>query len=293
MTLRLSSWSRRLARLSTAWLALAWPAMAETELDFRAGASWGNDQFFGSDGDDRGFTQDLTVHAHVMDPRNDISLWVRHRLVVERTGKRRTDEMTAVTRWLTERDTGPIVWTFGPALGLALSGNYGGAKLQDAWHRWLGNGFTLDNGLPNQYAPHRTGALVGARGGPSWLPYPWLRLVLGSELQAGWGGTGRSMVAFYDALEFESGHPSFRLFLSGGVDAERNWVTDPTLKLPGGYRAGSFYKTAHVRMAARGTEWEVGLTAETFVGGSTGHLCVVYLIIGGGDGFRYQHALRN
>lgn len=258
----------------------------------RLGAEWGNDQLYGSDGDDLGFTQDTTLEAHVLDRSNDASLSVRQRLMVERGGVRRTDEVTCELGWLQEHTGGPFVWTFGPTAALVLSGNYGGSKLQNYWHELLDNGYTFDEGLPNRYEPHRTGLVLGARGGPSWLPLPWLRLLVGAELAGALGGTGQSTIALYDAVEFESGGPPFRLAVTGGVDYERNWTRDPTLALPGGYDTTGIYRSTHVRMAARGPQWEVGLRAVTNVGGSQAHMGMAYVLLGGGEGFRHEHALR-
>jgi len=285
------------------WLALGWfcyPAHAQAEPSetrawqsaLRVGGEWANDQLYGSDGDDLGFTQDLGVQVHYVGSRDDFSLRARQRLMIERTGDRRTDEVTFELGWLTERTGGPFVWTFGPTLGLVLSGNYGGAKLQNAWHELIDNGYTLGNGLPNRYAPQRTGLLVGARGGPSWLPLPWLRLLVGVEATGAIGATGQSLIALYDALEFESGSAGFRLVLTGGIDYERSWTQDPTLALPGGYATNGFYRSTHLRMAARGRQWEAGLRAHTNVGGSEAHLGMVYVLFGGGEGFRHEHALR-
>lgn len=258
----------------------------------RFGAEWGNDQLYGSNGDDLGLTHELTVKAHYIDEHDDYSLHVRQRLMVERGGKQRTDEVSFELGWLTERGGGPFEWTFGPSLALVLSGNYAGAELQNAWHELLDNGYTFEAGLADGYAPHRTGVVVGARGGPSWLPLPWLRLVAGVEVAGAIGGTGRSIIAVYDALEFESGSPGFRLVLTGGVDYERSWTNDPTLRLRGGYDTSGLYRSAHLRMAARGPEWEAGFRACTNVAGSGGHLGMVYVLFGGGEAFRHEHALR-
>ncbi|HEY6728855.1 MAG TPA: hypothetical protein VI197_32815, partial [Polyangiaceae bacterium] len=154
----------------------------------RVGAEWGNDQLYGSAGDDHGFTQELTLRAHAIDERDDLWFGARQRLMIERGGHRRTDEVTFELGWLTERGTGALVWTFGPTLGLVLSGNYAGAELQNAWHELIDNGYTLDAGLADDYAPHRTGVVLGGRGGPSWLPLPWLRLLVGVELAGAIGG---------------------------------------------------------------------------------------------------------
>lgn len=258
----------------------------------RLGAEWGNDQLYGSNGDDQGFTHDFTLQAHYMREHDDYSLRARQRLMIERGGERRTDELSFELGWLTEQDGGPFVWTFGPSLALVLSGNYGGAELQNTWHDLLDNGYTFDAGLANDYAPQRTGVVLGARGGPSWQPLPWLRLLVGVELAGAVGGTGQSLIAVYDALEFESGTPGFRLVLTGGIDYERSWTSDPTLQLSGGYDTSGIYRSTHLRMAARGREWEAGFRAQTNVGGSDGHLGMVYVLLGGGEGFRHEHALR-
>lgn len=276
------------------------PANASTEPSpgapwppaLRLYGEWGNDQLYGSEGDDKGFTQELTLRVHAIVPANDLWLGARQRLMIERGGERRTDELTFELGWLTERGAAPFVWTFGPVLSLVLSGNYGGSKLQNTWHELVDNGYTFDAGLANAYAPHRTGVVLGGRGGPSWLPLPWLRLLVGVELAGAVGGTGRSIVAVYDALELESGSSGFRLVLTGGVDYERNWTRDPTLRLDGGYDTTGIYRSAHVRLAARGRSWEAGYQARTNVGGSAGHQGMVYVLLGGGEGFRHAHALR-
>lgn len=259
---------------------------------FRLDVAEGNDQLYGSNGDDQGFTQDFTLRAHYIAHRDDYSLSARQRLMIERGGQRRTDEITFELCWLTDHALGPFQWTFGPSLALALSGNYGGAKLQDAWHELLDNGYTLEEGLPNDYAPHRTGVVLGGRGGPSWLPLPWLRLLVGAELAGALGGTGQSLIAVYDALEFEAGRPDFRLVLSGGIDFERSWTQDPTLRLSGGYDTSGIYRSTHLRLAARGRQWEAGFRARTNVGGSESNSGMIYLLLGGGEGFRNEHALR-
>ncbi len=261
----------------------------------RALLAWGNDQLYAGSGDDVGFTQDLSLELHALEllaEHSDLSLASRQRLIVERYGPRRTDEMTFDLRWLLERPWGPLSWVFGPTLGLALSGNYGGAKLQDAWHRTLDNGYTLGSGLPNGYGPHRTGVVIGARGGPSWLATPWLRVLVGGELQGAVGGTGRSLVALYDAVEVEPRNHGLRFAVSSGVDFERTWTRDPGLKLPGGYATGGFEKSAHLRVAARADQWEFGTMARTNVGGAGTHQGVIYLLVGGGDAFRHGHAIR-
>jgi len=298
----------RNSRGLVAWLSLAcmtFPSHASAQpvepssrlMPLRFGAEWANDQLYGSNGDDLGFTQDITVQAHYVSAHDDFSLRARQRLMIERPtdgapADRRSDEMTFELGWLTEHPGGPFVWSFGPTLALVLSGNYGGAKLQNAWHGLLDNGYTFDTGLADRYAPHRTGVVFGARGGPSWLPLPWLRLLVGVEVSGAVGGTGQSLVALYDALELESGKPGFRLVLTGGIDCERSWTSDPTLGLPGGYDTSGIYRTTHLRMAARGRQWEAGFRAQTNVGGSEGHLGMVYVLVGGGEGFRHEHALR-
>src|SRR6187551_4071237 len=92
------------------WLALAWfccPAHAQAEPSetrawqsaLRFGGEWANDQLYGSDGDDLGFTQDLGVQVHYVGSRDDFSLRARQRLMIERTGDRRTDEVTFELGW--------------------------------------------------------------------------------------------------------------------------------------------------------------------------------------------------
>lgn len=292
-----SSWLVAWLPLCTSWF----PARAGAEqvpearpwhAALRGGAEWSNDQLYGSNGDDLGFTHDFGIRADYVGEHDDFSLRARQRLMVARTRERRTDELTFELGWLTEHAGGPFEWTFGPALGLVLSGDYGGSKLQNAWHELLDNGYTFEEGLADSYAPHRTGVVLGARGGPSWLPLPWLRLLVGLEVSGALGGTGQSVVAVYDAIEFESGRPEFRLLLTGGIDYERSWTSDPTLRLRGGYDTSGIYRSTHVRMAARGREWEVGLAARTNVGGSEGHMGTIYLLFGGGEGFRHEHAVR-
>jgi hypothetical protein len=267
----------------------------DSEYQPRVVTRWGNDQFYGSGGDDLGFTQDLTLEAHWLRATDDLSLRARQRLIIERvdsTNKLRTDELTFELGWLTERIWGPFRWSFGPSFALALSGNYGGAKLQNAWHHLIGNGYTFENGLANDYAPYRSGVVFGGRGGPSWLVIPGVRVLAGVDLRGALGETGRSLVGFYDALEVESGKEQFRLLLSGGIDYEHSWSNDPALSMSGGYETSRFNATSHLRAAARGPVWEVGLRAETNVGGSDGNLGMLYVLIGGGYAFRDEHATR-
>ncbi len=258
----------------------------------RVTAAWGNDQFYSGTGDDVGFTQDASFEAHLVSSSEDFALAVRHRMIIERYGPNRTDEFSWKLSWLSERRQGPFIWTFGPSARLVLTGDYLGGRVQNAWHEHLGNGFTFENGLPNRYAPYHTGLVVGGRAGPSWLPLPWLRLLVGTELLAALGGTGRSVVALYDSFEVESAPDGVRLAFAFGVDLERCWTRDPALELPGGYDTSALYRSERARVALRGDSWELGLQSETNVGGSGANLGTLYVLLGAGSSFRHQHALR-
>lgn len=295
MTSPLARWTGRFwlfALLPGAALATPPPAPDEPELLPRVVARWSNDRFALHGGDDLGFTQDASLEAHLIREADDLGLRVRQRLITERYGRRRTDEFTWQLYWLRNWNQGPLIWTYGPSATLALSGNYGGADLQNTFHETVSDGYTFDHGLADEYAPNRTGLVLGGRAGPSWLPHPWLRLLVGTELGVALGGTGRSTLALYDALEIESSPKGFRIAFSIGFDLERTWTRDPSLKLPGGYHTSKLYRVGHWRLALRGDLWEAGYRGEHNVGGAHTNLGTFYVLVGGGNAFRDEHAFR-
>ena len=261
-------------------------------LEPRARFAWGNDQFYPENGDDLGFTQDLGVEAHLLNRIDDYALRLKYRLITERYGKRRTDELTSELRWLHEHDLGLMRATLGPALSFAASGNFGGAELQNTWHRAFNDAYTFDHGLADEYPDHTFGLGLGGQLGFTYSPYWWLRLMLGSQLSVACGKSGRSQTSLYDALELESGNAGLRVAASLGVDLERTWTHDPYLQLPGAYETEAPWSSPHFRLALRHDSWEAGYVAHTNVGGAETQFGLLYFLIGGGPAFRHEHALR-
>src|SRR5690606_27563464 len=121
------------------------------------------------------------------------------------------DEFTWRLRWLHEHAPGPLRLSGGASAAMALSGNFGGAWLQNTWHETVDNGYTFGHGLPDEYSSTRAGFVPGVVLGLSWLPRPWLRLSAGFEGAAALGRTGLGQLILYDAIELESSPEGFRL----------------------------------------------------------------------------------
>jgi len=267
-------------------------AAEQPELLARGRLGWGNDQFYLENGDDVGFTNDFLAEAQLVATHDAFALRTRYRLLAERYGPRRTDELSCRLLWLHRFEFGTFSAILGPSFTLAASGNYGGAKLQNSWHRAIDDGYTFGQGLADQYPDYGFGAGPGAVLGLSWSPVWWFGLALGSELVLAFGPTGRSQAALYDAVEFTSNDHGFRGVLALGIDLERTWTNDPYLEIPGGYETARAFWSPHLRLAGRGDSWEVGYQAHSNIGGADTHFGLFYVLVGGGPGFRDEHSLR-
>jgi len=108
--------------------------------------NWGNDglnYFVPAEGlrpgnifhDDDGFTNDLSLNANLERGESEFQFFGRHRMITEREGLHREDEVLTEARW------GRRVKKFGRGelssflgLGLVATGPLGGAQLQDNFH---------------------------------------------------------------------------------------------------------------------------------------------------------------
>jgi hypothetical protein len=228
-------------------------------VDLRLG--WTNDQFnvavlhrtpWGPrTGDDNGLTNDITGGATVrITDKDHLSIDARHRMVTERkawpfTPTLRTDQLEIGFTYGHRFDLGhKLHLELDGTAGVNVTGNIGGAKLQDGFHalvlkmnpkskaRRLGDTLQWDYEGSAKVTP-----AIGAAASFSYDPKRWLtaRAMLGYRFNPGGLDIGTAGVA----VNIHS-RPSWRVkpFVEAGVSAIYQRVQDERLGLPGGYVEG-------------------------------------------------------
>lgn len=226
--------------------------------------------------DDQGFTNDLGVGLHFDEPRGRAGLSARHRMITERGGSARTDELTVTAEYAREADTRQtlsVVWL--ARGGGAFSGNLGGAWMQDSFHRALGNGRTSGDAgatrLQTIYPTNlRAGGLLGGELGLSMRASRHLRAEFGVTAQLALGATGLSSGAVYALAELRWSSRLLSAAIAPRVELSQLVTADPALTMAGGYVEDNLLLLPAIRVSARVTRLELSFEARANEGGA-GH----------------------
>ncbi|MBA2543621.1 MAG: hypothetical protein H0V17_28525 [Deltaproteobacteria bacterium] len=216
-------------------LLLAGTARADDDVLWRTYAALRNDVFskLRPPFDDSGFTHDNV--ASLRRTRDGITFGggFMHRWITSRVDDRRWDQLELIA--IAER-AWPHLELSGRA-GPTFGGNFGGRKMQNAWHELSGTGSTLDEGLQARYADDRsTGILAGGRARSAWM---FAGRVLSFE-GAGSVDTQLSVGAGVSSVEAAATGSAItrHVVLHVELAAAAIDVVDPQLALPGGYGEG-------------------------------------------------------
>lgn len=207
-------------------------------------AAWGNDTLFlpglaghSYPGDDDGFTNDfrLTVGGDAF------SAQARHRMITERGGMRRVDELTLGGDYVDRTRLGRITLSLGAGGGATLLGPLGGAQVQDAVHQSpFAHGRLLGRGLQDRYEPELTvtPALDGFAAADS-APTAWLTLSARADARVA-VVTSATIAASITARVPLVVSP----FVTAGASGTWQTIFDPRLSIPGGYQSGCYVAPA-------------------------------------------------
>lgn len=238
--------------------------------------AWGNDLFSElPPADDAGLTNDLEVAVARAPARAGTTIGgaVRHRMITERGGDRRRDQVDVAATASRDARRGDVALTATARAGLTLTGNLGGRWLQDGWHGVTGTGPTIEQGLQHRYeGDHRVALVVGGRGevralGGALEPYAAL------DAQLALGGTGLSLIELAGGVRVPLARGRVVVTAEGALFAQT--TADPGLALDGGYGGGSTAWRLGVEAGSRATR--VGWQYRADEGGSGEPIGVVWL----------------
>jgi len=210
--------------------------------------------------DDDGFTNDLGAALIAWRGEDRLGLHFQDRMITERGGLRRSDEISAVVRMeeLLGRK-GRHDWRFQGGLGVLLTGPLGGDVLQDRFHRLIRWGRTLNGELLGQLQNQYEGGIawgprfelglahgwsigdelrltseigiafspgVGASSSQAGIGFERLRSFLGGKLRISVKAPLRYLRSEEERLGFRGGYPRGKLFLqpSSGVSYQHRSI---------------------------------------------------------------------
>lgn len=220
--------------------------------------------------DDAGFTNDTVAALRWrLAPDRALRVAAVHRMVTERWGRRRWDQLDLAGAYERRWPLGRFVAQVEGRGGLVVAGNLGGLALQDGWHRWTGTGPTVDEGLPDRYdGERRAAALIGARAELEW-PAQWARPYGGLDGALALGSTGVSSFAAFAgvAAALPLGR-EVELVAWFELAAGRYATGDPNLAMPGGYGTDGWQASPRLGAALRGRAWQLAWEWRGNEGGS-------------------------
>lgn len=183
-------------------------------------------------------------------------------MFTERDGMRRTDLVDALVTYAQRSEVGSV-WlddkTLSFTVGLESTGDFGGAGLQDGWHR-LGEGTPLEGrllgeGLQDTYTEgKKTSVLLGARASGT-KDFGLVDLDLGIEGRVPVGPTGLGWVSSDVGLRIGEDQG---LFGQAGIGARYQWTNGEAMDFAGAPIDGAVV-TPKVKVGWQGEGWSVGL----------------------------------
>lgn len=183
-------------------------------------------------------------------------------MLTERGGMRRTDLVDALVTYAERSEVGSV-WlddkTVSFTLGLESTGDFGGAELQDGWHR-LGEGTPLEGrwlgqGLQDTYTGGKqTSLLLGARASGT-KDFGILDLGAGVEGRVPVGPTGLGWVSTDIDVRLGEDHG---LFAQASFGARQQWTNGDAMGFDGAPVTGTVL-TPKVQVGWQGEGWSVGL----------------------------------
>jgi hypothetical protein len=196
--------------------------------------------------DDDGFTNDLALSLTLAQGDWALGFQGRHRMITERDGRRRSDEVQ-LGAWLHRLsrhgrriETRPFL-----GLGLVATGPLGGASIQDRFHRIIQWGRTLNGEilgqLQDQYEGGRRYAPQLRTGGDVYLRLsPDLRLMSGAMISAN-AGAGASSAQVNLGFERVRAFAGGKLIFLGGMALRHVEAEEERLEFEGGYPASESF----------------------------------------------------
>jgi len=232
---------------------------------------WGNDLFSGTRTHDDGFTNDLELDFGLDIGQQRWVLESHHSMVTEFFGHLRTDDVTFVLSDQVQLLLNKFLFTFRPHVGLALTGNFGGEKLQTWVHRLTGHGRTPKTGLQTQYVDDGQRKSALTPGGAITVEYAFNRFFetrANVDTQIAIGPTGVYwFIASIGAgmqLPYWWIRPVFEVDLVVG----RFFTIDPGLRIHGGYETKHFQFMPQIRIALMTKNFSFGWEQQFNEGGA-------------------------
>lgn len=196
--------------------------------------------------DDDGFTNDLALDTTFARSGLAFGFHGRHRMITERRGLRRSDEVDLgawfhqISKHGKRIETRPFL-----GLGLVATGPLGGAQLQDRFHRLIQWGRTLNGEilgqLQNEYEGGRRYAPQLKVGGDvAFRASSQVRLMAGAMLSAS-QGVGASSVQMTLGFERSRKFAGGNLIFLGGVALRHVRSAEERLEFQGGYPAAQSF----------------------------------------------------
>lgn len=245
------------------------PPTIATPLAAAVRMAWWNDSSSGFPTDDNGFTNDLELNGILDLYGHHLALDSRHRMITERHGPHRTDEVQVLLGDRFEQARGALLLYVTPDAGLALSGNYGGAVLQNSFHTLpFIKGRRIGDGLQTSYAGSRAGLVVGGEAGAVWQVHPMLAFhgALAAELAI--GETGRHFLLGTAEAIFTLPYWRVRPSVAAGLTTGAYASADTSLAMRGGYVFNRMVVLPHFRACVQVGPFVAGWDVRLNEGGS-------------------------
>lgn len=258
----------------------------------RVEGAWLNDNFTPvTTNDDNGFTNDgyATITAQKNQTRLQAS--IADRMLTERGGMRRTDVVDTAFSASQTYEVGNFALSGTATAGLATSGDYAGAPVQDWFHGTVGYGRRLHSLKGNTYyktplqdtydGQRRFGLTLG---GDTSLSYGFfadhVRAEAGVEAQAALGGTGVSYLRPHTGIDARLSYGPLAANAGARVELTRALTRDPSLTIPGGYNTRTPYVTIETHAGASVWLLEGGVRARFNDAGTGFHTAGAYVAVG-------------
>lgn len=226
--------------------------------------------------DDDGFTNDLTLCLAAARPRTRLAVCVKDRMITEREGLRRADEIDAELSLERTRSVGDH-WSLSSfaALGFVATGPLGGAQFQDKFHRLIDWGRTLNGEIKGQLQTDYEG---GVRVAPRLRAGGSVQRQLSADASLSAGGevaVSRGAGASYGQIQVAArrGFPvgQGRLTIFGSVALRRLRAEEIRLTFPGAYPQVATFPQGSAGFSYARPSWEIGFALLLNVEGTGAH----------------------
>ena len=212
-------------------------------MNFGGNLSLGNDLFaipYPNKPDDNGFTSDLVTRLWLNDDVNYYGFYFRHRMITERGGMQRWDEVLFYLDY--QRTYRSDDWSlyYGFRVGGFLCGDLKGENIQNWTHQNIANGRMDGWNLQDQYnGPNYRDFMVGGGFMAEYKMFSFAFLRAGVDTQVTNDLMGISFISGYQGIVLDKKTFTVNPYLKVGVSETVYGTLDKNMKMQGGYATGS------------------------------------------------------